>query len=388
MAERVEKGPGVAMAGAGRARQWLALLWLGFRANAIFLVIPVLYLLLVRVLAGVVPGFQSQTAAAVLNALAVGSMPILLLVLAIYKAVEMAVYHRPKHPAVFLLAEIWGVVGNPGRMAAGVPVFMAVFLFMYSFAVIKANITAFQPFAWDSTFDQWDAALHFGFRPWELLQPVLGYAPVTFLLNVNYNMWFLAMNMFMVHYAFLAVPGERRTRFFLTFMLIWVIGGGLLATVLSSAGPCYFGEGRLGLTPDPYAGLMSYLRRANETLPVWAVATQDMLWSLREQGSAFGGISAMPSMHNGTALLFILASGGFPRWVRVLVIVHAVLVFLGSVHLGWHYAVDAYVAWAITVLVWWGVKPLSAWWEASRPERAFRSALGLGKPPGHPPGYA
>lgn len=377
MVERAETGPVLSAGGTGTSVQWLPMLWLGFRANAIFLVIPVVYLVVIRVFMALKPGFHSQSAGDVLNALAVGSIPVLLLVLLIYQAVEMAVYDRPKHPVFCLMRKLWDVLGNPGRMAAGLPVFMAVFLFMYDFAVVKSNITGFQPFAWDQTFDRWDAALHFGFRPWELLQPVLGFAPVTFLLNVNYNMWFLSMNMFMVYYAFLAVPGERRTRFFLTFMLIWLIGGGLLATVLSSAGPCYFGAARLGLSPDPYAGLMAYLRQANEHLPIWSIPTQDMLWTLREQGSGFGGVSAMPSMHNGTALLFILASGGFPRWVRWLVILHAALVFIGSIHLGWHYAVDAYLAWGVTVLVWWGAKPLAAWWERSRSERAFRVALGL-----------
>lgn len=377
MAGRAGEGAMPAIAGAGQGQAWLRLLWLGVRANAIFLFIPVLYLIAVRLLVWFRPGFQAQSAQDVLNALAVGSVPILLLVLVIYKAVELAVYDRPNHPAVHLVRMLWNVLGDAGKMAAGLPVFIAVFLFMYDFAVVKANIAGFQPFAWDRAFDQWDATLHFGVRPWELLQPVVGYPPITFLLNVNYNIWFLTMNMFMVHYAFLAAPGERRTRFFLTFMLIWMIGGGLLATVLSSAGPCYFGAGRLGLSPDPYAGLMAYLRHANELLPVWSLSTQDMLWSLRENGSVFGGVSAMPSMHNATALLFVLASVGFPLWIRLLVIAHGVLVFIGSVHLGWHYAVDAYVAWGLTLLVWWAAKPLAAWWDSTRVQHNFKAALGF-----------
>lgn len=373
--DSVDESPVPALAGA--EKQWLPLLCMGLRASAIFLFIPVTYLSIVRLLVLFRPGFQTQSVLDVLNALMAGSIPILLLVLVIYKAVEMAVYDRPEHPVPHLLGKLWEVIGNPARMAAGLPIFFAVFLFMYDFAVVKANISGFQPFAWDKTFDQWDAALHFGFRPWELLQPVVGYVPVTFLLNLNYNAWFLAMNMFMVHYAFMAAPGESRSRFFLTFMLIWMIGGGFLATVLSSAGPCYFGAGRLGLSPDPYAGLMAYLRHANDQIPIWSVSTQDMLWSFREQGSAFGGVSAMPSMHNGTALLFILASAGFPLWVRLLVILHAILVFIGSVHLGWHYAVDAYLAWGVTLFVWWAVKPLVNWWEASPQARDFQTAIGV-----------
>ena len=154
----------------------------------------------------------------------------------------------------------------------------------------------------------WDRALHFGYRPWELLQPVLGYWPITFLINLNYNMWFVVMNVFWAYYAFIANPSAERTRFFLSFVLIWMLGGGVLAVFFSSAGPCYFTE--LGISPDPYAPLMAYLNEANEHAPIWALMTQNMLWDLHAEGSAFGGVSAMPSMHNATALLFVLASAG------------------------------------------------------------------------------
>ena len=48
-----------------------------------------------------------------------------------------------------------------------------------------------------------------------------------------------------------------RARFFLSYMLAWWIGGGLLAVAFSSAGPVYYDE--LGLTPNPYTGLFAYL---------------------------------------------------------------------------------------------------------------------------------
>lgn len=377
MVERVAEAPMRAVAWGGQAHSGLSLLWSGLRANSIFLFISISYLAFTWVLMALRPEFQTRSAIDVLNVLALGSVPILLLSLLLYKFAELAIYDRPKHPVPHLLGMMWDVLGNPARLAAGLPMVIAVFLFMYDFAVVKANISTFQPFAWDQTLDRWDAALHFGFRPWELLQPLVGYPAVTFLLNLNYNAWFLTMNLFMVYYAFLAAPGQRRTRFFLAFMFIWIIGGGLLATMFSSGGPCFFGAGRLGLSPDPYAALMAYLRHANELVPIWSVSTQDMLWSLRDEQSALGGVSAMPSMHNATALLFILASASFPLWVRLGVIAHGVLVFIGSVHLGWHYAVDAYLAWGVTLLVWWGVNPVAKWWESTAFQRNFKAALGL-----------
>jgi hypothetical protein len=292
-----------------------------------------------------------------------------------YKFIEMAVYERPDRPTLALYRNILSVIGNRDILAKAFPMYLVLCLFMLVFAHVKSSIPVVQPFAWDETFDRWDVAMHFGRRPWEWLHPVLGHPPVTYVLDWNYSLWGLLLIGFWLHYAFLANPGEERTRYLLSFMLSWIAGGSLFALALSSAGPCYYGEGALGLLPDPYAGLMAYLNAANESLPVGALDVQDILWKARDETAPFGGVSAMPSMHNATALLFLLTSRGFPRWLRGLLLVHLILVFLGSVHLAWHYAVDAYVAWAITLAVWYAAGPLSRWWESRPAAQAFRLAL-------------
>jgi hypothetical protein len=292
-----------------------------------------------------------------------------------YKFIEMAVYERPERPTLTLYRNILLVIGNRDNMAKALPMYLVLCLFMLVFAHVKSSITVVQPFAWDETFDHWDLAVHFGRRPWEWLHPVLGHPPVTYFLNWNYSIWGLLLIGFWLHYAFLANPGEERTRYLLSFMLSWIVGGSLFALALSSAGPCYYGEGALGLLPDPYSKLMAYLNAANESLPVGALHVQDALWKVLDKTVPFGGVSAMPSMHNATALLFLLTSRGFPRWLRGLLLVHLVLVFLGSIHLAWHYAVDAYVAWAITLSVWFTAKPISRWWESRPAALALRSAL-------------
>ena len=240
---------------------------------------------------------------------------------------------------------------------------------------MKGNIPVFQPFAWDETFDRWDVVLHFGRRPWEWLQPLLGHWPITFAVNVLYNLWFVGMFSIWLHFAFMAAPGVQRTRFFLTFMLLWMIGGGLFAVVFSSAGPCFYGAGRLGLAPDPYADLMAYLRRANEIVPIWALNVQDKLWRLHVAGSAAASISAMPSLHNGSALLFALASGGWHAWVRRLLWAYVGVIFAGSIHLGYHYAVDAYFAWGLTLALWWAAGPMARRWEATPAAMRFSRAF-------------
>ncbi len=47
-------------------------------------------------------------------------------------------------------------------------------LFARAFIGWKAAIPSFNPFSWDPLFAAWDAALHGGGHPWQILQPLLG----------------------------------------------------------------------------------------------------------------------------------------------------------------------------------------------------------------------
>jgi hypothetical protein len=276
---------------------------------------------------------------------------------------------RPASPTRRLLQRMGGTLKDGHGMAKALPMFLAFALFMFTFTAFKGQITAMAPFAWDQPFDRLDQALHFGMRPWEWLHPVLGSSLAVFLINLNYNAWFLVMNLFLVHFALYAPAGIERTRFFLTFVALWTVGGTFFATLFSSAGPCYFDD--LGFGSDAYGPLMQRLAYINHHLPIWALGTQDMLWTLKAQGSALGGVSAMPSMHNATALLFIIAI--WPRGVmlRWLVGGHGLLIFAGSILLGWHYAVDAYFAFALTFACWFALRPVAQWWHARPAVAAF-----------------
>ena len=137
--------------------------------------------------------------------------------------------------------------------------------------------------------------------------------------------------------------------------------GTLLATPLSSAGPCYytrvFGE------PGPYAGLMAYLGSLHEGPGLIALQIQENLWTYYTGRAVLplNGISAMPSMHVAGALLFALAGWRASRALGLLLAGYAVLILVGSVHLAWHYAVDGYVAAAVTAFLWWAVGHYVRW---------------------------
>ena len=355
---------------------FLSLLRMSLGGHGLLLGLAFAYLGIFQLVDSSIPAGRTKAGAEVLQGIMMFSVPAVFFALLIYKFLEMAIYEKPKSPILSLARNFISVVTDRERMAAGLPVFEALVIFMYVFTMVKSYITVLVPFSWDLAFDHWDLVLHFGYRPWELLQPVFGYWPVTFLVNLNYNLWFVVMNVFWAYYAFIVRPGEERTRFFMSFMMIWILGGGVLAIVFSSAGPCYFT--RIGLSPDPYLPLMEHLRHADQYMPIWALGAQDRLWELQAQGSAFGGISAMPSMHNATALLFVLTSRGLPKWVRRGLIVHAILIFLGSIHLAWHYAVDGYLAFILAYAVWRAMGPVARWWESSAAALDFKSSLRVG----------
>ncbi len=301
------------------------------------------------------------------------SGPILLAAAMFIELDRIVRVERSKHPLMDLAKGLLTFFTRDGRFARGLPLFVMLPPFMFVFAQVKALIPVFQPFAWDQTFDHLDRVVHFGRLPWEWLQPILGYAPITFVLNLNYNFWFLAMWIFLAHFLWVERAGTHRTRTLLVFFLTWSICGSLMAVLLSSAGPCFYG--RLGLSPDPYAPLIAYLRAANEALPIWAVPTQDMLWEAYAGGGGFLlGISAMPSVHNASALLLVLATWNKATFVRVIAIAHAALIFIGSIHLAWHYAVDSYLAWAMTLAIWWVAGPLARWWEKTSLARNFSAS--------------
>jgi hypothetical protein len=264
-----------------------------------------------------------------------------------------AVCVRPKRLFAHIGHDFRSNLLTPQRFFAALPIMLALPVFMSMFSSFKSLIPAVQPFAWDATFADWDQALHFGRQPWEWLQPLFGHPYVTTVLNFFYNLWFFVLYAVWMWQAFATRDPLLRMRYFLSFVLVWGILGTGMAVLFSSAGPCYFG--RVTGLADPYTDLFAYLRMADEQFsPVWSLRIQEMLWTdYLEPGVKLGsGISAMPSMHVATAVLFALLGWKTRRWLGIALTAYAVLIGLGSVHLGWHYAVDGYVSIIATLSIW------------------------------------
>ena len=92
-------------------------------------------------------------------------------------------------------------------------------------------------------------------------------------------------------------------------------------------------------------------------MPETGTATREAaayLWAIYSvQGFGGGaGISAMPSLHIATTAWIVMAIYIFARRWLAPVAGAAILIFLLSISLGWHYAVDGVVGAVLTIVIY------------------------------------
>lgn len=235
--------------------------------------------------------------------------------------------------------------------------FLLMPLLFTAYGVLKMIMPVLRPFEWDAMLATADRALFLGQQPWMLSHAVLDDPAITLVLDRLYSLWVVLLSVAVTGFALFATPATR-ARFFLSFTITWIVlglGGGYL---LSSAGPCF--APLIGADAEgEFAALRASLAQlgADGGFRVNALHWQETLWTAhvsRDYDFAMG-ISAMPSMHNAIAVLYALALSRCHIAVRALAWLFAAFVFVGSVHLGWHYAADGIVSALAVVIIWTAV---------------------------------
>ena len=130
---------------------------------------------------------------------------------------------------------------------------------------------------------------------------------------------------------------------------------------MMSGGPAFYGD----FTDDAarFKPLLDYLAFDLDS-GASAISLQRRLLMLHESGKAgLGtGISEFPSLHVSIAVLCALAGARINKALGWTLGVFAGVILIGSIHLGWHYAVGGYFAAAST----WGWWRLAGWLTRSR----------------------
>ncbi|WP_069308817.1 phosphatase PAP2 family protein [Porphyrobacter sp. LM 6] len=252
---------------------------------------------------------------------------------------------RPESPLAFTgtyLKQRWPIYRD------ALPLVISLIVFMPMFSKMKAGVSLFTQYTWDATLIAWDRAI-FGTDAWLVLQPIFGIPIVTSALSVAYHTWVLLIYAGSIFFA--AYWRSLRQRFFLSFLAIWTIGGIAMAVGFASVGPA-FAEPLLG--NPTFAPQMAYLREANEHWPVMVLDVQETLlaWHRSEQFGLGRGITAMPSMHVALSMLFWLAMRHVSKAAGWFFGIFNAVIFVGSIHLAYHYAVDGIVS-AILAVVFW-----------------------------------
>lgn len=198
----------------------------------------------------------------------------------------------------------------------------------------------------------------FGADAWQITHWLLPSPWASKFLDLAYHAWFLPMTLGVVLCSF-ARPGSRLAlRYLTSYALLWILLGTLVAYLLPASGPCFYQY----FQPDPdrfkaLTGLLSAqdaVLRAHGVHGLMALENQRLLLSdfASPQLELGAGISAMPSLHNAMAVLFSCVAYHTDRRLGRLFIAYAALIWIGSIHLGWHYGVDGIAAAAMTIAIW------------------------------------
>lgn len=245
------------------------------------------------------------------------------------------------------------------RFVAGTLLLLtALLLFTTMFSAIKTSLPLGHGFSFDMAQADIDKAIHFGTEPWRLLYAVAEHPLVLRLVEANYNvLWFVIC--YYTLYWICTSPRANgiRVRYVLTWMLSWIVVGNLVAGLWLSAGPVYYGlvTGDTSRFADQLAFLATTAGEPNS-----AHAFQTYLWHLYSSGNAGigSGISAFPSVHVAVTTLNALFVSEISRRFGLLLWGYVGIIILSSVYLGWHYAIDGYVAVLLVTAVYWALRRL------------------------------
>jgi hypothetical protein len=220
--------------------------------------------------------------------------------------------------------------------------------FLAAYTVAKTSIYFVVGFEWDRFWTDVDAEIFRG-DPWRITHALVGQRLSAVWAWVYTAGWGLALFFWS---AFVALYCEHRkvAIYFTSMFAAWLLGGVAMAYGTSAAGPIFahLFDPSLAVRFEPLRQSIDALLPDNSSIRLTQSYLEDSVRNtLAVKG---GGISAMPSMHLAACTIYVLAAMG-TRWF-VPAALFWIVIFVGSVHFGYHYAVDGLIAAAIAIPCW------------------------------------
>ncbi len=196
-----------------------------------------------------------------------------------------------------------------------------------------------------------------GHDAWQFTHAVFGSLNATLLIDRLYVLWGIPVVILPILWMAFVKNWTVRVRLLLCWVMVWAVIGGVFAWVLGSAGPIFYND-----VIGPDAGFANFnavfenLNIAAQNANQQFYVTQNSALLLEHyQSTGYApakGISAMPSVHVAMAVLFAIGGFQLHRVVGWAFVVYAAIIWVGSVHLGWHYLSDGLVSIVLTLAMW------------------------------------
>ena len=231
--------------------------------------------------------------------------------------------------------------------------------------VLLINTANFDLFYWNL-----DRSLHFGIQPSVYLMENLGpNHEVSLAMDWLYKAYF-KYKLIVSAIFMLELGGRKLTEnYFSAYTLLWSLGG-LAYLITPTDGPCFAVLTQYAVNPAelvhrfpfpvvkdlPIEYIQSYVGAK-----IWIAKNyQELLWSARLQflsgqslPDMFYGIAAMPSLHVSAVAMLAIFLKRLSLLGGIIGLIYLLVIFIGSIFLQWHYAVDGYAGLAIACLVCW-----------------------------------
>jgi len=168
---------------------------------------------------------------------------------------------------------------------------------------------------------------------WVLLDRCFGWAAVP--MDGLYALW-LPTQALILFLVILQPASAAKARVLIAYILAWFVLGVVAAILLSSAGPIFYDRLFGGTT---FRGLKEALQGHGAR---FAIAESDRMWrslASRRPGIV-AGISAVPSIHVAISVWMVLAARTIAPRAAGYALVYALVIWVASVQLGWHYVTD------------------------------------------------